>query len=449
MYEMKSGLREDGLDAFAGDVGEAEIAAFESVDEAFVVEAEEVEDSGLDVVDVDGVFGDLHAEFVGGAVGDAGFDAAAGHPHGEGLGVVIASAAASECGAGFNHGGASEFAAPDDKGVFEQSAFFKVFDKGGGGLIGLFAFGFESAFDVAVVIPGAVVTVDEADAAFDETSCEQAVVGVGAFAGFGAVFFEGGFGFLGDVDGFGGGGLHSVGEFVGVDAGKDFGIADGVELFLVERFQEVEGFTLGRVVDAVGVGEVEYGIACAAEGYALVGGGHESASPVGGACAGAGAGVEHDEAGEVFGFGAESVGDPGTHAGSAGSWRTGVEEDLGGGVIELVGVYGFDDSEVVDDAAEIGEHLGEFGSGLAMLFEFEGGGHHGGVLIDEGVALSFEDGFGHAAAVVFGEERFVIEEVELAGGTGHEEVDDAFGFGSVVGGSGCHRILERVGGCVC
>jgi hypothetical protein len=37
-------------------VGEAKIAALESVGEAFVVDAEEVEDGGLDIVDVDRVF---------------------------------------------------------------------------------------------------------------------------------------------------------------------------------------------------------------------------------------------------------------------------------------------------------------------------------------------------------------------------------------------------------
>ena len=45
----------------AGDVGQAVVAALEFVGEAFVVDAEEVEEGGLKVVDVDGVFGDVVA----------------------------------------------------------------------------------------------------------------------------------------------------------------------------------------------------------------------------------------------------------------------------------------------------------------------------------------------------------------------------------------------------
>ena len=51
------------------DVGEAELAALVAEGEAFVIDAEEVEDGGVEVVDVDGVFGDGVAEFVGLAVG--------------------------------------------------------------------------------------------------------------------------------------------------------------------------------------------------------------------------------------------------------------------------------------------------------------------------------------------------------------------------------------------
>jgi hypothetical protein len=46
-------------------VGEAEVAAGVVVGKAFVVEAEEVEDGGLEVVDVDFVFRDMEAKTQG------------------------------------------------------------------------------------------------------------------------------------------------------------------------------------------------------------------------------------------------------------------------------------------------------------------------------------------------------------------------------------------------
>lgn len=46
-------LGDDSVDDFAVDVGEAEIAAGVLVGEALVIEAEEVEDGGVQVVEVD------------------------------------------------------------------------------------------------------------------------------------------------------------------------------------------------------------------------------------------------------------------------------------------------------------------------------------------------------------------------------------------------------------
>lgn len=107
----------------AVDVGEAEIASGVVVGEAFVIEAEEVEDGGLEVVDVDFVLGDVEAEVVGFAVG-AGFGAAACHESGEGLWVVVASGHTAESRVGFDHGSAAEFATPDDEGFVEEAVAF-------------------------------------------------------------------------------------------------------------------------------------------------------------------------------------------------------------------------------------------------------------------------------------------------------------------------------------
>ena len=60
------------------DPGELEVEALELVGEALVVDAEEVEHGGVEVVDGDGVPGDVVAEVVGGAPGGAALDAAAG-----------------------------------------------------------------------------------------------------------------------------------------------------------------------------------------------------------------------------------------------------------------------------------------------------------------------------------------------------------------------------------
>ena len=227
----------------AVDVGEAEVAAGVVVGEAFVIEAEEVEDGGLEVVDVDLVFGDVEAEVVGSAVG-AGFGAAAGHEGGEGLRVVVASGFAAEGGVGFDHGGAPEFAAPDDEGFIEESVAFEVLNEGGGGLGGLFAIVDGVAFDVGVGIPTGVVDVDEADAALDHAAGEEAGAGEGLFVAVAAVEVDGFVGFGFEIHELGGGALEAGGHFVGSDAGGDLLILNGVETRGVELVDEVEGVLL-------------------------------------------------------------------------------------------------------------------------------------------------------------------------------------------------------------
>ena len=56
-----------------------------------LVEAQQVHQSGLEVVDVDFVLGDSKSEFVGFSVRETAFHATAGHPHGEAIGVMIAA----------------------------------------------------------------------------------------------------------------------------------------------------------------------------------------------------------------------------------------------------------------------------------------------------------------------------------------------------------------------
>src|SRR5690606_28029516 len=70
-------------------IGEPEIATGMAVGEALVIEAEQMQDGGMEIVDVHGVDHRFIAVVVGLAVGVAAFHAAAGHPHGEGLVIVI------------------------------------------------------------------------------------------------------------------------------------------------------------------------------------------------------------------------------------------------------------------------------------------------------------------------------------------------------------------------
>src|SRR5690349_256024 len=73
------------------DIGQAEVPARMPVRQLLVVEPQEPEDGGVQVVDVDLVFDRLEAELVGRAVHLAALHAAAGQPHGETVVVVVAA----------------------------------------------------------------------------------------------------------------------------------------------------------------------------------------------------------------------------------------------------------------------------------------------------------------------------------------------------------------------
>ena len=109
-------------------VGKAAVDAVFAEGEFFVIEAELVEDGGVDVVDLGGVFavGGFVAPLVAFAVGDAAFDAAAGEPVGEDVLVVVATFAA------LGRGHAAEFGGPEDEGVVEHAALLEILDQSGG-----------------------------------------------------------------------------------------------------------------------------------------------------------------------------------------------------------------------------------------------------------------------------------------------------------------------------
>ena len=88
------------VDDVAVHVGQAEVAAGVAVGELLVVEAQQVQDRGVQVVDVDRVLDGLEAELVGRAVDVAALDAAAGQPHGEAVVVVVAAVDLAGVGAG-------------------------------------------------------------------------------------------------------------------------------------------------------------------------------------------------------------------------------------------------------------------------------------------------------------------------------------------------------------
>src|SRR5262245_17783311 len=96
-----SRLRQNVPDHFPVHVGQPHIAAAETIGKFFVVHAQQVQHSGVEIIDFDLVLDREIAVFVSGPINGAALDAATRQPNGEAEGVVIAAIAA------LGHGGAA------------------------------------------------------------------------------------------------------------------------------------------------------------------------------------------------------------------------------------------------------------------------------------------------------------------------------------------------------
>lgn len=167
---------EKGAHDFSSDVSETKVTALGAEGEAFVVDAHLMENGGVKVVDVDGVFDGVVTEFISRSVGQARFHAAPGEPHSEGVRVMVAAPCFPR---NLSHGSASEFSSPYDEGVFQQAPLFEVGQQCRSGLVGGEALALVLAVDVCVGIPAAIIKLDEPDATLDKAAGEQAVAGEG------------------------------------------------------------------------------------------------------------------------------------------------------------------------------------------------------------------------------------------------------------------------------
>ena len=112
------------------DVCQPEIATPVAIDVLLVVDSQQVQNGGVEIVDVDGILYRPVAEFVRLAIGHPAANPATRHPHGEAADVVVPSRP-------LGHRRASEFTAPDDEGVVEHAALFEIQDERCAGAVDL------------------------------------------------------------------------------------------------------------------------------------------------------------------------------------------------------------------------------------------------------------------------------------------------------------------------
>ena len=377
----------------------------------------------MQVVDVHLLLDGVVAVIVGGAVLDARLDPAAGHPHGEAFGVVVAAVLP------LGGRGPAELAAPEDERVVEQAAGFQVAEQAGDGPVDFQGVLLVALLEVAVLVPlhegVAVGHLHEPHAPLGEPAGHQALAAeVGGDRVVQAVELAGRPRLARDVLDLGHGGLHPEGELERVQAPfEGLILARLLHVLAVDLVEQVELEALD-VPRQVPVGDVAHaglvgGGAGVPQGGPLVRGGEEGRAPVVHAAVGEGR-ADGDEAGEVPVLGPEPVGDPRAHARPDEVVAAGVQLQQRPAVRRVGAVQGVEDAEVVDQLGDVREERADHDPALAVLLELPGRAEQLARLGELDPRL----GEGERLAVVALEEGLVVERVHVRRPPLHEEEDD-------------------------
>src|SRR3954470_18625621 len=121
------------LDDLAMHIREPEVPALKAISELLMIETEEVQDGGVQVVNMDLPLHHSESELIGFAENHTGLHATAGKPHGIGIDMMVTSDRLAH----FAHGRAAELTAPDHQRILQKSATLEIEDERGAGLIDL------------------------------------------------------------------------------------------------------------------------------------------------------------------------------------------------------------------------------------------------------------------------------------------------------------------------
>ena len=135
------------------NVGQAEVAPGVTVGECFVIEAEQMQNGRVEVVNMYLVLHCLKPELVRGSINGPALDPSSCHPHGETVGIMIAPLGFGSGCLKFDCGSASELASPDHERVFEHATLPQILEESGNRLINITG-KFSMFVDVGMIVPG-------------------------------------------------------------------------------------------------------------------------------------------------------------------------------------------------------------------------------------------------------------------------------------------------------
>ena len=156
-------LGEDLFHYIARHIGQPKISSLEFISQPEVINSQTMKDGRLQVVDVHGILEDVVGIVVGLADGQTALDTAPSHPHRETAGVMVATVVRSGEFTLTVHGSA-KLSGPHDQCVIQHTSLLEIEDQSSRGLIDPLALQRNVSRQVVVLIPAAMVELNEAHA---------------------------------------------------------------------------------------------------------------------------------------------------------------------------------------------------------------------------------------------------------------------------------------------
>ena len=147
-------------------IGQTKIAARVAIGQLRVIEAQQSQNRGVQIMHMNRFVFGLETKFVGRAINRAALDAAARHPHREAVMIVVAPVLLARIGSGrwqFDDRRAAKFAAPDNQGFLQHSALLQILNQSRNRLIAFLRQIAMADFDVIVIVPTAAPRRDKAE----------------------------------------------------------------------------------------------------------------------------------------------------------------------------------------------------------------------------------------------------------------------------------------------
>ena len=220
--------------------------------------------------------------------------------------------------------------------------------------------------------------------------------------------------------------LHAKRHFVLRNASDGFRVTGFLVGFFIEILQGIQGQPPNIAGHACWVLHIKDGASHATALHTLVNAGQEPATPQ---CLARArrttSGKQHNVTWQIGVLRPKSPRDPRTLRWISKPWKTGVNNELGRRVVELVRRHRFHEANVVNHLGKLRQTIRDPGPALPVLLEGELRAQQLGSTLNERKALSGQILLRTIQTIQLLQFRFVIEQLELARGSGHVQENDA------------------------